>query len=140
MTTVYEVLSDYCEDQDWRFYFGRLEHANLKGLEDDKIHCYLLLQRRSPTFNSYGITNYQYTIEIALLVRGDLTKEPKEKYLENLKRLYTADSELSLHLKGCGLWNVQNWQSVEVINLLDDAGDGLQITADLIQKYRPYAT
>lgn len=127
-----DEFKKYGKEQDWVVYYGRIDFANLEGIiEPNKIHLFILSQNFTPNLNNYSIANYTCQCMLLLVKQGDIGDTHAVKYEKNIKELVLASNDLVSYLKSCGVWRPTAWNSVSVINRMDDLVDGLNINATL---------
>lgn len=127
-----DELDTYAKEKGWHIHYGRIDYANITGLIDrESIHLFVLNQTLTPTINEFGIGRYACQVNLLLAKAGDIGEDHQAKYKTNIKGLISESQDLCSYLISCGTWRPTGWQSVSIINKLDDIVDGLQINATL---------
>lgn len=131
-----DVFENYATSQSWGYEYARRDYQNLIDATNfvaDAIDGYGVGEtimivdpvRRSP--HSNGIT---YTGSFMVLTKSDLDDDyasRKTKYIDPLLEILLKNMNNKL---ACS-FDVNQWEAIEVINMLDWNADGLLITFNL---------
>lgn len=139
---IVRTFENYCNSNGIEFYYGSKSHLNLLegSLDVDKVYLLLFPVRRSKGRNSLNtrLKGETFSGNFFLVVNGDYTahyfnengmSEADSKYTTNIEPLLEKFDSLGNHLIGCGDdLNVNQWDNVDAINVLDANKDGLWCT------------
>lgn len=131
---MYELLKNIALDNGFDFTYARRDYANLYNEIEDKSAIYLFLDPVTidKTFDDYGNTiNTTYTGTFMLLKSSEFSDDYITRYLEDIQPLLNEGSAAILEGIGCSGYTINNWRSVEGINIFDWNFDGLIITYNI---------
>lgn len=129
-------LEELAAAEGWHFVAARRDYANLyqaHQVVNDTVDGFgidesvLILDPVKMNTESDGI---RYSGSFMILTRSDLKKTYEQKYDLYIRPL-TDKIAVGLPAKLECVYDVNNWQAIEVVNELDLNGDGYAVTFDL---------
>lgn len=133
---MYEILKLISENKDWIFQYGRRDFANLYDeMPNGKVHIFLDPVRIENEFDEFDVLDtMNYTGTLMLVVSSEFDQDYLTKYVENIKPLIDGAGKELLDSLACHPdYSINQWSSLEVINILDYGFDGLLITYNVAE-------
>ena len=139
MTDLVEIFETHCTALGWEFSYGNRSNQNLIDNSKTLDTIYLLLDplTRNITGSEFGGNGaIEFNSSFMLVVQSDIDRvyhnqgdndKLNGKYEQNIKPLLTALDELK-DLIDCSDYEIQTWNIVDAIDVLDANTDGLIVT------------
>ena len=127
---MYQILKQIAADNNWVYFYGRRDYANLLNEveDDDKIYLFLDPVQENKEFDEYGepIATL-FSGSFLLLKSSQLDEGYEERYLNDIRPLIETQSKIIIDNFSCSDYSIQSWNSTEVINLFDYGYDGIVV-------------
>lgn len=147
MSDIVRIFESYCASNDIEFRYGSKSHLNLLESDIDPNQIYLLLfpPRRKNRFGDLGLSvkNIAYTGNFFLLVGANRDlhyfnereqSQLTSKYTVNVEPLLSTFKSLGNYLGSCGDdLNINLWENIDAIDVLDANKDGIWCTYEITQ-------
>jgi len=135
---MYNTLKQISTDNDYVFLYARNDYQNLfNEIEEvNKPHIFLDPVQTSTTFDETGGDDVKtYSGSFMILLSSDIDVEDYDtRYQDYIKPVVTGATETIKNAIRCSSeLEIQVWQSVEVINVMDYNFDGVIITYQLTE-------
>lgn len=137
---MYEFMKEVASEEGLDFHYARRDFANLYHSEDEvdlsKTQLFLDPVSIETNYDVYGNKESElYTGHFMLLKHSSFQEDDYEKrYLEKIRPILTMAEEAIISEVGCRGLRITFWQSVEVINVMDENLDGLIINYQIINE------
>lgn len=125
---MYDFLKDIATANNWKFEYSRSDYQNLyDGMEISKIHLFVDPITIDSQFSDTGHETKTYTGKFMLLVSSDIDEDYLIKYVDHIKPLITDSTQIIKDSLLCSDYEINKFQTVEVINLFDVNLDGILV-------------
>lgn len=125
---MYELLKDLATANNWVFEYSRSDYQNLyDGMEISKIHLFSDPIIIDSQFSDSGSETKTYTGKFMLLVSSDVDEDYLTKYVDHIKPLITDSTQIIKDSILCSDFDINKFQTLEVINLFDVNLDGVLV-------------
>ncbi|MFV8339142.1 hypothetical protein ACNQGL_07710 [Flavobacterium sp. LB3P21] len=125
---MYELLQLIAINNNWVFEYSRSDYQNLyNGMEISKIHLFVDPITIDSQFSDSGSETKTYTGKFMLLVSSDVDEAYLTKYVDHIKPLITDSTQIIKDSILCSDYEINKFQTVEVINLFDVNLDGILV-------------
>lgn len=125
---MYDFLKNIATDNNWKFECSRSDYQNLyDGMEISKIHLFVDPITIDSTFSNSGSETKTYTGKFMLLVSSDVDEDYATKYIDHIKPLITDSTQIIKDGLLCSDYEINKFQTIEVINLFDVNLDGVLV-------------
>ena len=137
---MYKFLKEVAQELGLDFHYARRDFANLyraEKIEDlNKVQLFLDPVITETSFDEYGNPISELnTGHFMLLKHSDFQEDDYEqRYLDYIKPLLVEVQKDILKEVGCSKMGINFWQSVEIINALDENLDGLIINYQIVKE------
>lgn len=134
------ILKDYCDNNNISYHYGRKDSLNLlrSELEVGKVYMLHEASPRRSVMNSTKtqIIGYEFIGKFFLVVNSNIDQHYfNEKGGADVDSKYTQNIEPLLNLQetignsfGCSDLEINQWECIDVVNVLDANKDGLLVT------------
>lgn len=140
MTDFVRILQDYCVNNGLKYHYGRKANLNLlkATLSNTDIYCLHEPSPRKAIMNANGtrIASYVFSGMFFLVKQSTLdmpyldemgNNEARSKYVLNIEPLLTVFEQMANRF-GCTDMQVNQFDCIDVVNVLDTNKDGLLVT------------
>jgi hypothetical protein len=125
---LYDFLKNVSTDNDFVFEYSRSDYQNLyDGMDNGKVHLFVDPITIDSSFSDSGHETKTYTGKYMLLVSSDVDEEYKDKFESNIRPLITNSNQLIKDSILCSEYQINKFQTMEVINLFDFNLDGVLV-------------
>lgn len=125
---MYELLKDLAAANNWVFEYSRSDYQNIyDGMEISKIHLFADPITIDSQFSDTGNETKTYTGKFMLLVSSDIDEDYLTKYVDHIKPLITDSTQIIKDSILCSDFDINKFQTLEVINLFDVNLDGVLV-------------
>ena len=133
---MFEFLQHIATDNDFVFEYSRTDYQNLyDGMEYNKIHLFVDPITIDSKFSDTGFEIKTFSGKLMILVSSDVDESYSDKYNNHIKPLVDSALELLKDSLLCSEFNINKFQSVEVINLFDVNLDGVLVNYNITLPY-----
>lgn len=135
------ILQEYCDANSISYHYGRTSNLNLLGsdLLDGQVYMLHEASPRRAIMNTTKtlIEKYEFIGKFFLVVKSDFDQhyfnekdgaEVDSKYVANIEPLLNLFESIGNNLLGCGDYEVNQWECIDVVNVLDVNKDGVLVT------------
>jgi hypothetical protein len=136
------ILQDYCSANNISYHYGRMSNLNLlrSDLVDGQVYLLHEASPRRAIMNTTKtlIEKYEFVGKFFLVVKSNLDQhyfnekqgaESESKYEANIEPLLNLFESIGNTLLGCGDdYEVNQWECIDVVNVLDVNKDGVLVT------------
>ena len=134
---MYTLLKDTSTARSFEFMYARRDFQNLlDSLPTGQTHLILDPVEITENFTEYNeVDTKQYTGQFMILVSSDIDKETYEqRYIDEIQPLLVgALALIKDDLKCNGSIQIENWRTIELINMFDYNVDGISVTYTVLQ-------
>lgn len=126
-----EILRNIAQLQGWSYLYGRSDFQNLFDSNTQEVSMFVDPIEIESEFNEAGVTEKTiHSGNFMLLLSSDIDEVDYDtRYQNYIKPLISsAMSEIKKALQCNNSVMIQRWKIVEVINMLDNNGDGIICT------------
>lgn len=126
-----EILRNIAQVQGWSYLYGRSDFQNLFDSDTQDVTMFVDPIEVEDEFNEAGVTEKTiHSGNFMLLFSSDIDEVDYDtRYQNYIKPLISsAMSEIKKALQCNNNVMIQRWKIVEVINMLDNNGDGIICT------------
>lgn len=125
---MYEFLNNIALLNDWVFEYSRADYQNLyDGMANDKIHLFVDPIVIDSSFSDSGNETKTYSGKFMLLLSSNVDEDYATRYTTYIKPLIDNGTQLIKDNFSCGEFQINKFQTVEVINLFDNNLDGILV-------------
>lgn len=125
---MYEFLNNIALYNDFVFEYSRADYQNLyDGMANDKIHLFVDPIVIDSTFSDSGNETKTYSGKFMLLLSSDVDEDYSTKYTAYIKPLLDNGTQSIKNDLLCGDYQINKFQTVEIINLFDNNLDGILV-------------
>lgn len=134
------ILQEYCNSNSISYHYGRRANLNLLNSDIDAGKVYMLHEAspRKAVFNSTKtfVEKYQFTGKFFLLVKSTVDmpyfnekqdNDSESKYTTNIEPLLNMFETIGNSF-GCTDLEIDQWEAIDVVNVLDVNKDGILVT------------
>ena len=130
---MYEFLKNTAEDNVWIFEYSRSDYQNLYDeMTNDKIHLFVDPITTVSSFSDSGVETKSAYGKLMILVSSDVDEDYQQKYDTNIKPLIDGALQVLKDTLVCSIYDIQKFETIEVINLFDFNLDGLLINYNVV--------
>jgi len=125
---MYEFLNNIALLNDWVFEYSRSDYQNLfDEMDNNKIHLFIDPIIIDSAFSDSGNETKTYSGKFMLLLSSDVDEDYSTKYSTYIKPLIDNGTQIIKDDLMCTEFQINKFQTVEVINLFDKNLDGILI-------------
>lgn len=132
---MYNLLKTICTDNEWVFEYARKDFHNLYEGElqvgDTTPVVFLDPVQITENFDEYSkVESTTYDGQFMVLLSSDIDEEDYDyRYQTYIKPIITSTLDTIKSAIVCdGVYTIQSWRSIEIINAFDFNADGVIIT------------
>ena len=125
---MYDFLKNIALVSDWSFEYSRADYQNLfDEMDNNKIHLFVDPIVIDSNFSDSGNETKTYSGKFMLLLSSDVDEDYSSKYSTYIKPLIDNSTQIIKADLLCGEYQINKFQTIEVINLFDNNLDGVLV-------------
>lgn len=127
---MYDFFKDAATTNGWAFEYGRSDYQNLYNEEvsGGTVHLFVDPITIDSRFSDAGNESQTYSGKFMMLLSSDVDEHYEDKYNDYIKPLINSSIQTLKDELICSEMEINKFQLIEVINLLDFNFDGVLVS------------